>query len=54
MAYMIVDVDGYRWYFDSKEEMLACIQRGDIRLESDDWNYYELTGQPNKLSDLYV
>ena len=53
IAYMIIDAKGYRWYYDSKEEMLESVRLGNIDLddEPETWTYYELSGVPHMLRD---
>ena len=56
IAYMIVDINGYRWYYDSKEEMLESVRLGNtflgkIELDPEVWSYYELFGTPHMLRD---
>ena len=51
IAYMIVDAKGYRWYYDSKEEMLESVRLGNIELDPEVWTYYELAGAPHMLRD---
>ena len=51
IAYMIVDAKGYRWYYDTKEEMLESVRLGNIELDPKVWSYYELAGSPRKLNE---
>lgn len=49
IAYMVVDAKGYRWYYDTKAEMLESVRLGNIELDVETWSYYELTGAPHML-----
>jgi hypothetical protein len=39
-AYMVIDEQGYRWYYDTKVEMLESIRLGNVTATE----YYELCG----------
>ena len=39
-AYMIIDKEGYRWYWDTAEEMLESVRLGNV----EPVEYYVLEG----------
>ena len=40
IAYRVVDLEGYRWYFDTQEEMDDCIENAEVFVQS----IYKLEG----------
>jgi hypothetical protein len=46
-AYMVIDSEGYRWYYDTKVEMLESIRLGNVTATE----YYELSGTVKLVGD---
>jgi hypothetical protein len=46
-AYMVIDEQGYRWYYDTKVEMLESIRLGNVTATE----YYELSGTVKLIGD---
>jgi len=46
-AYMVIDEQGYRWYYDTKVEMLESIRLGNVTATE----HYELSGTVKLIGD---
>jgi hypothetical protein len=44
---MVIDSEGYRWYYDTKVEMLESIRLGNVTATE----YYELSGTVKLIGD---
>lgn len=46
-AFMVIDEHGWRWYYDTKEELLEAIRLGTVSATE----YYELSGVSHQLEN---